>query len=140
MKKKILICIIAILIIFILSYCLKEVYLIKTTRIIDMSGTNDQWWVLLNISLHYDSHLLILPFRDDFDVPSTINIEIISNNKTIYTDKLEIINKKDNSLGEYRLDLNSRDYFNYKTKDLIVVIKYSNEASRVLLNKRSVLR
>ena len=140
MLKKLLIYIIVIINILIISYCLKETYLLETTRIINLSGESKYWLADININLPYDSNLIIRPFRDDFDIPSIIDIEIISNNKTIYTNKLEYIKDKNGYLGDYRLELNSRDYFKYNTKDLIILIKYNNETSKVLLDDREVYR
>ena len=134
MKKKILIFIIILFNILLLSYCLKEVYLSKTIRIIDLNGNNKYWKAYININLAYDAELNIYPFRDDFNIPSIIDIDLIVDNKTVYSNKLEYIKDKNDYFGKYILDLKSKDYFSYKTKEVILHIKYNNEVSEIILN------
>ncbi len=106
-----------------------------TDTTIDLKGANNFWKASLNIHMNYDSELIIQPQRDDFNVPPEINVDIIVNDKCVYTDGLKYIPNSNKELfGNYFVRLNSNDYFTKDTKNIDLIIKYNNERSSKLLN------
>jgi len=103
--------------------------------IIDLVGNNKLWNASLNIQLNYDSELRIKPRRDDFNIPPEINIELIVNGNSLYTNTLEYVpNKNNNILGTYMVVLDTDDYFNKDIDDVQLIIRYDNESSTLFLN------
>jgi hypothetical protein len=103
----------------------------------------DFWHASLNIHLQYDTELIITPQRDDFKIPSEISADIITNDKCVYTGKLEYIpdsfNK--NYLGSYRVRINSDDiisddYFKKDNNEVYIIIRFNNESSKIILRKQ----
>lgn len=137
MKKKFLIVLILILLGLCLTFYIINAISAKTTNEIHLEGKDTFWKASLNINLNYDSELNIRPRRDDFIIPSVIDIDIVVNNKYVYNDILKYVEDIDGSslLGKYTVKLNSSDYFNHKTKEVHIIIKYNNESSTILLKK-----
>jgi len=93
-------------------------------NIIDLVGRNDFWKASLNINVGYDSELIVRPIREDFDIPSEIDIIIIYNNNVLYNTKLEYIpNKNKNLLGKYSAKINSDEFFNENIDNIQLIIK-----------------
>lgn len=106
---------------------------------IDLTGGNGFWQVSLNIQLEYDSELIIRPGRDDFKIPSEISIDIIVNNKRVYTDRLKYIPDPQFRLGQYtKVRLTSKDYFKKGTKNVHIIIRYNGESSSISLNRNPI--
>lgn len=126
--------------ILVISLCL--IFYVKNTNLskytdttMDLKGANNFWKASLNIHLNYDSELIIQPQREDFNVPPEINVDIIVNDKCVYTDGLKYIPNSNKELfGNYFVRLNSNDYFTKDTKNIDLIIKYNNERSSILLN------
>jgi hypothetical protein len=139
MKRKTLFMLIGIIFI---GLCL-IIYLINANSskqtTIDLTGGNDLWQASLNIQLDYDSELIIQPGRDDFNIPSEISIDIIVNNKRVYTDRLKYIPDPQFRLGQYtKVRLTSKDYFKKGTKNVHIIIRYNGESSSILLNQNPI--
>ena len=104
---------------FSISICL-ILYVTRTNisknSIIDITGNNDVWRASLNIHLSYNNELVIRPATDEFEPPSEISIDILVKDKSIYTDKLEIIkNDKTSKLGIYKCTFDSNKYLEKTT-------------------------
>lgn len=68
-------------------------------------------------------------------MPPEINVNIIVNDKNVYTDGLKYIPNSNKELfGNYFVRLNSSDYFTKDTKNINLIIEYNNERSLILLN------
>ncbi len=88
----------------------------------------------LNIHFKYNTELIIHPMRDDFKIPSIISIDIIVNDKCVYTDRLEYIPDPNMKLlGKYVVKF-SDDYFKKGIKDATIIIKFNNKNSTVFLS------
>lgn len=106
---------------------------------IDLTGGNNFWQASLNIQLEYDSELIIRPGRDDFKIPSEISIDIIVDNKRVYTDRLKYIPDPQFRLGEYtRVRFKSKDYFKKDIRNVYIIIKYNGESSSISLNQNPI--
>ena len=122
-----------------ISLCL-IIYMINTNPLksddsIDLTGSNNFWKASLNINLKYDSELIIYPRRDDFNIPSEININIFVNKNCVYSGRLKYIpdsNKK--LLGKYKISLISNYYFKEDINNVYIIIKYNNKSSSIALN------
>ena len=136
MNKKFLIISILLLLGLCLIFYIINTIPVKTANEINLDGKDKFWKATLNIILKYDSELNIRPMRDDFSIPSEIDIDIIIDNKSVYTDKLEYIQDHDGSLlGKYTVKINSSDYFDKSIEKVTIIIKYNNESSTIVLNK-----
>jgi len=108
---------------------------LKSDDSIDLTGSNNFWKASLNINLKYDSELIIYPRRDDFNIPSEININIFVNKNCVYSGRLKYIpdsNKK--LLGKYKISLISNYYFKEDINNVYIIIKYNNKSSSIALN------
>ncbi|MFA9397446.1 MAG: hypothetical protein ACERKV_04165 [Clostridiaceae bacterium] len=135
MKKNILKIVISIMCLCLFVYILSINSTKHDNKSIDLTGDDIYWNVSLNIQLQYNSVLIIKPATDNFKIPSEINIDIIDNNKCVYTDTLEYIpDSNKNLLGQYRVNLNSNDYFKKDNNDVSVIIRFNGESSSISLN------
>jgi hypothetical protein len=111
----------------------------KPTGTIDLTGSKDFWRASLNIHLQYDGELIIMPIRNDFEIPSEISTDIIVNNKCVYTNTLKYIpDSNKNLLGRYMAridsdDIISGDYFKRSNDEVYINIRSNGESSSILL-------
>ena len=79
-----------------------------------------------------DSDLRIQPFRDDFDIPTDISIDIIVDNNIVYTDNLkyEVANEY---LGIYSAYIDSKELFKRNIKEVYITIRFNDDSSSILL-------
>ena len=102
---------------------------------IDLTGSNNLWKVSLNVHLKHDSELIICPRRDDFNIPSEINVNVIVNNNSIYNGKLKYISDSNKKfLGKYMTNLISDSYFKRDTNNVCIIIKYNGKSNSLTLN------
>lgn len=134
MKRKLLI--VSIVIVFISLIYVITAFSTKQDTSIDLKGENNFWQASINIHLKYDSELIIRPSRDDFKIPSEINVNIFINNKCVYTDKLKYIpSSNKNLLGQYMVTLNSADFFKKNINNIYITIESNNKSSSLLLKQ-----
>ena len=115
----------------------------NNNKTIDLKGSNIIWSASLNIILNHDSELIIRPQREDYEVPSEISVEIIVNENSVYIGNLEYIPDTNGFLiGKYMVNLNSSDYFNKDIEDkyVYIIIRYNDESSSILLDKKRVFK
>lgn len=86
----------------------------------DLTGKNTYWKVSLNISPSSNSVLIVNPRRDDFILPTKMQIELLKNNKVIYKDNLMYKPYKSGKLGSYKTNFsfNSSLFDNYNNLNL----------------------
>lgn len=76
-------------------------------------------------------------------MPSEISVEIIVNENSVYIGNLEYIPDTNGFLiGKYMVNLNSGDYFNKDIEDkyVYIIIRYNDESSSILLDKKRVFK
>lgn len=131
--SKIFIAIMIIISIFMLSACTPQ-YPPDTS--VNLKGANHYWLVFLTIFVPHYSELIIQPFNEDFVIPDEINVDIVINNKRLFTGKLRYIPDPKFKFGQYKIELKSDDFYKkYKNQKYTVIIKYDNKRSSVLLNQ-----
>lgn len=135
MKKKFLKMFIGIMFISLcLIFYVTNVNSSKHDTTVDLKGANGVWSASLNIHFKYNTELIIHPMRDDFKIPSIISIDIIVNDKCVYTDRLEYIPDPNMKfLGKYVVKF-SDDYFKKDIKDATIIIKFNDKSSTVFLS------
>ncbi|PHO08021.1 hypothetical protein BFT35_02920 [Thermoanaerobacterium thermosaccharolyticum] len=131
--SKIFIVIMIIISIFMLSAYTPQ-YPTDTT--VNLKGANHYWLVFLTIVVPHYSELMIQPFNEDFVIPDEINVDIVINNKRLFTGRLRYIPDPKFKFGQYKVELKSDEFYKkYKNQKYTVIIKYDNKSSTVLLNQ-----
>lgn len=106
---------------------------------IDLTGVSYSWKTSLNVHTTGTSILIISPFREGFEIPSEIEVDILVDDKVIYSKELSYIPNSNTSLwGEYTDILLTPDYFEFK-KDLenvSLAIKFTDDKEIIKLIKR----
>lgn len=131
---------IVILIICNLAY---NYHLKKTTYVLVIHGKSDCWNVNLHIIIDpnslIDSSLTIYPKRDYIDTSKDIKVELYDkNNKCIYTNVLQYRKKTSSPFGNYTTKFkNSKNYFNYKTKVIKLVINHNDKTEEIMLEREN---
>ncbi|SNX53297.1 hypothetical protein [Thermoanaerobacterium sp. RBIITD] len=114
--------------------CMYAAYPPDTT--VNLKGANHYWIVFLSIDVPYNSELMIQPFNEDFVIPDEINVDIVINNKRLFTGRLRYIPDPKFKFGQYKVELKSDEFYKkYKNQKYTVIIKYDNKSSTVLLNQ-----
>lgn len=76
----------------------------------------------------------IIPATDEFDLPSAIIIDVLVRDRSIYTDRLEIVNNENfPNYGTYKCRFDSNKYLEKNHKDVNVLISYGDGESMVEL-------
>lgn len=110
----------------------------KTINEINLEGKDTFWKATLNVNFSHDSELNIRPRRDDFNISSEIDINIIINDESVYNNELEYIEDPQGSLlGKYTVSINSSNYFDKGIEEVYLIIKHNSEISTIILKKSS---
>lgn len=109
----------------------------EQNQIIDLSGNNMYWKASLNISMDYNSELIIQPRRNDFLIPPEITANIIEDEEIIYSVDLQYIPHESNPrfLGRYVVYFDSGDYFKHNIEEVILNITYNDNDISILLER-----
>ena len=105
---------------------------LRHNETLDLTGKDTFWKVSLNITWGYNTILRVTPRRDDFAIPSEIEVSIVDGQDTVYHHTLERIHDG-GYLGYFQENLDLNDAISPYVKNLSIEIVYGGHKSYILL-------